>query len=169
MKPDAVLSADGGVAAAAIRLRPAEVADAAAIVMLSAPAVAAGALVARDATVISSAIEDFVLVEVGGVVSAAVGFGRHGQDLLIYNLCVAAALRGRGVGTHLVEQAVIRALAKGCGAVIAFASLRDTWFPRRGFRRLDDCDLAPSRAQLRTPGRCSVLFERPVGASSAAC
>jgi N-acetylglutamate synthase-like GNAT family acetyltransferase len=169
VKPEAVLSADSGVAAAAIRLRPAEVADVAAIVMLSAPAVAAGTLVARDATVISSAIKDFILVEAEGAVSAAVGLSRRGQDLLIYNFCVIAALRGRGVGAYLVEQAVTRALAEGCGAVIAFAPPRDTWFPRRGFRRLDDCDLAPSRARLRTPGRRSALFERPVGASSAAC
>jgi N-acetylglutamate synthase-like GNAT family acetyltransferase len=151
-----------------VRARRARPEDIGPIVALSADPVAAGTLVSRDQPALETAVDELLVVDLVGVVSAAIGLGRRDDDLLIYNFCVGVALRGRGVGTQLVDQAFARAIADGCRALIAFGSPEDTWFERRGFRQVDDEELAASRARLRSPGRRSVLYERPTCPESVA-
>jgi N-acetylglutamate synthase-like GNAT family acetyltransferase len=138
------------------------------IAALCSTAVAEGKLVARDLKTIRGQIHEFVLAERNEQVTAVMGLGERGDDLLVYNLCVGPGFQGHGVGTALLDHAVTHAGVARARAVIAFAPADDTWFPKRGFRRVGDAELAPLRARLRAPGRTSVLYERLVADRSRA-
>lgn len=66
---------------------------------------------------------------------AAVALSRTPGVLGIYNLCVAGAHRGKGLGASLVAWCLAQAAAEGREACIQCAPTLEPWYARHGFAR----------------------------------
>lgn len=66
---------------------------------------------------------------------AAVTLMRSEGMLGIYNLCVAGAQRGRGLGASLVAWCLAQAAAEGCPACLQCVPTLEPWYARHGFVR----------------------------------
>lgn len=145
-----------------IVVRPALPSEVPSLARLSAPFVADDLLVARTVAQFRSRIGEYVTAVRGGRVVGCAGLTRTGEDLLLYNLCVAADLQGHGIGGRLLEQAEAFALLGGCRFLLAASKYSGRWFACHGFTEVEPHDLPDAWADLLPRGRGSHLYRRAV-------
>ncbi|MEU5274957.1 GNAT family N-acetyltransferase [Streptomyces asoensis] len=148
-------------------VRPALVSDAPGIARLSEPFVADDLLVARSGTQFRNRIGDYLTAVQDSRVIGCVGLTRLGDDLLLYNLCVAADRQGLGIGGRMVERADALAVLGGCRFLLAASKHSGRWFVRHGFTRTEPQHMPAVWADLLPPGRGSHLYRRPVAPRTA--
>lgn len=145
-----------------IVVRPARPGDVPSLARLSAPFVADDLLVARTVTQFHSRIGDYLTAVRGVRVVGCAGLTRTGNDLLLYNLCVAADLHGHGIGGRLLEQAETFALLGGCRFLLAASKYSGGWFACHGFTEVEPHRMPDAWADLLPRGRGSRLYQRAV-------
>jgi amino-acid N-acetyltransferase len=77
----------------------------------------------------------------GRVVGSAV-LELYAPDALLRSVAVAAAQRGRGLGTRLVEAAIAMALDRGVGTVYLLTETAPAFFARLGFEPVPRAEVA---------------------------
>lgn len=118
-----------------------------AIAALLHPYVELGLVLARSGEEIRRRHGDFLVALAGDRVVGTVSLRDFGAGLHeIRSLVVAAGHAGHGLGSRLVEAAVLTAAANGAGRVFAL-TLRPHLFLRLGFRQVD-MDLFPQKVWL---------------------
>jgi amino-acid N-acetyltransferase len=78
----------------------------------------------------------FLVARRGGEVIGAVGLERHGRNALLRSLVVAPAQRGAGLGGRLVNRLEGMAQHLGMRRFYLLTTTAETFFARRGFRRI---------------------------------
>jgi len=137
-------------------IRPAQPADAEAIVGLLDPYVADGIVLPRTPAEVRAQAADFLVAQADGRVVGAVALRDYGNYLHeIRSLVVDPALAGQGLGSQLVSAAVELARQRGARRVFAL-TLRPRLFERLHFL-LVDRDLFPQKVWAdcsNCPKRC---------------
>ncbi|HEX3778645.1 MAG TPA: GNAT family N-acetyltransferase [Pseudonocardiaceae bacterium] len=144
----------------AVLLRRAVTEDAAELFRLSAPSMPAE-LVERSAEFYRGRADDFLVCAVDGALAGCVGVHRFGGLAELYNVCVGAACRGRGLGALLTATAVLRLHQEGVPDAVLFSRTAVTWFTLLGFQPADESILPAHRRALIDRRRGSVLLRRP--------
>lgn len=140
-------------------LRPAEPADAQFLYEMSRPDMPA-ALVPRDRCFYDDRIGEFWVCVVDGALAGCVGVRRLGELAELYNVCVHAAWRGRGVGRLLTASAVLLLALDGVREVVLFTRARAGWFADLGFEAAAESVLPRTRRDLIDRRRGSRLMRR---------
>ncbi len=143
-----------------VRLRPAGAEDAPELYRLSAPSMP-DALVERRPAFYRGRAGDFVVCVVDGAIAGCVGVQRFGALAELYNVCVGAPWRGRGLGGLLTASAVLRLHLDGVPEVVLFSRTAVTWFAWLGFEQADESILPAERRDLIDRCRGSLLLRRP--------
>jgi len=143
-------------------VRPALPGDAPYLARLSAPFVADDLLVARTTAQFRGRIGDYLAAVRGVRVVGCVGLTRAGEDLLLYNLCVASDLQGHGIGGRLLEEAEAFAARGGRRFLLAASKYSGRWFARHGFTEVEPRRMPEAWAGLLPRGRGSRLYRRAV-------
>jgi amino-acid N-acetyltransferase len=87
--------------------------------------------------------------------SALVGLELYGQDALLRSLVVNAVARTQGLGSALVRHAEGFAAAHEVRALYLLTTTAESYFERRGYRRVDRSDAPPSiRSTREFAGLC---------------
>jgi amino-acid N-acetyltransferase len=130
------------------------------IAAMSSPFVTRDLLVGRDRAQLADHLDEFVVATCGGRLIGCVGLAPCRHELVLYNLCVAEEMQGRGVGLRLLACADEYAAQHGFGALLASSCHSGAWFLRQDFSEIDR-DRAPGEwpAALRR-GRQSRLYRR---------
>lgn len=142
-----------------VRLRPARVEDAPELYRLSAPSMP-DALVERGPEFYRRHAGDFLVCAVDGATAGCLGVRRLRAPAELYNVCVGAAWRGRGLGRVLTASAVLQLYLDGTPEVVLFSRTTATWFARLGFEPADESILPAGRRALIDRRRGSVLLRR---------
>lgn len=143
-----------------VRLRPGRAEDAPELYRLSAPSMPA-ALVERRPGFYQRRTGDFLVCVVDGAVAGCLGVRPLGGLAELYNVCVGAAWRGRGLGGLLIASAVLGLHQDGVPEVVLFSRATVPWFTRLGFEPADESILPAERRVLIDPRRGSLLLHRP--------
>src|SRR5512134_2679263 len=87
----------------------------------------------------------FLVAESDGAIIGSVIGGYDGRRGLIYHLAVAAAFRGRGIGSCLMDEVEARLRAKGCLKCYLLVTNDNTeageYYQRRGWQPMDNVHL----------------------------
>jgi len=86
---------------------------------------------------VSECIERFFVAEASGTIVGSVGIEKHGNYGLLRSAAVSEALRGRGVGRRLVDEAIDDARDEGIRALYLLTTTAQDYFPEFGFERID--------------------------------
>ncbi|WP_051942869.1 GNAT family N-acetyltransferase [Streptacidiphilus rugosus] len=150
----------GGEELLDVAFRPARPEDVDGILDLSAPHVAAGALLPRRRTEYEERVGDFFVLEADGTLVACAGAARCGGRAEIYNFAVHEGLRGRAFGGVLLASLLAELHARAVREVVLFSGTAAGWFERHGFERLDAAGLPAGGAGRTGPARGSVPLGR---------
>jgi amino-acid N-acetyltransferase len=82
-------------------------------------------------------LEHFFFMGSAGSPAGLVGVEIYGADALLRSLVVAEAARDQGVGSALVQHAEDYAASCSVGAMYLLTTTAETFFERRGYRRVD--------------------------------
>jgi amino-acid N-acetyltransferase len=104
-------------------------------------------------------IRDFLVAEEGGKIVGAVGIEYYADVALLRSAVVAPPLKGRGVGSRLVEALEQRAKAQGVRRLILLTTTAAEYFRAKGYRPID-------RALVQGPITRSVEFTGACPASA---
>ena len=89
--------------------------------------------------------ELFLVAELDGDIIGSVIGGFDGRRGLIYHLAVAAAYRGKGIGSRLMAEVESRLRAKGCLKCYLLVTLDNSevehYYQRRGWQHMHDIRL----------------------------
>jgi amino-acid N-acetyltransferase len=99
-------------------------------------------LPASDLT--ESHLEHFFFTGTDGAPTALVGLEIYRQDALLRSLVVGAVARTRGLGSALVLHAEEYAAAHQVRAIYLLTTTAESYFERRGYRRIDRAEAPPS-------------------------
>jgi N-acetylglutamate synthase-like GNAT family acetyltransferase len=143
-----------------VQLRPAGAEDASELYRLSGPSMP-DALVERRPEFYRRRAGDFMVCIVAGAIAGCLGVQRFGGLAELYNVCVDAPWRGRGIGRLLTASAVLRLHLDGVPEVVLFSRTAVTWFAWLGFEPADESILPPERRDLIDRCRGSLLLHRP--------
>ena len=104
---------------------------------------------------VSECIERFFVAEASGTIVGSVGIEKHGNYGLLRSAAVSEALRGRGVGRRLVDEAIDDARDEGLRALYLLTTTAQDYFPEFGFERIDR-ELVPAElnASAELQGAC---------------
>jgi amino-acid N-acetyltransferase len=104
---------------------------------------------------VSECIERFLVAEASGTIVGSVGIEKHGNYGLLRSAAVSEALRGRGVGRRLVDEAIDDARDEGIRALYLLTTTAQDYFPEFGFERIDR-ELVPAElnASAELQGAC---------------
>jgi amino-acid N-acetyltransferase len=94
-------------------------------------------------------LEHFFFVGSAGSTTGLVGLEVYGTDALLRSLVVAAAARGKGLGSLLVEHAEHYAAAHKVLAVYLLTTTAEAFFQRLGYQRVDRSQAPPSIRQTQ--------------------
>jgi len=87
----------------------------------------------------------FIVAESDGQIVGAVLGGFDGRRGLVYHLAVAAAFRGLGIGSHLMDEVESRLRAKGCLKCYLLVTNdnpeADGYYRQRGWQPMDTVHL----------------------------
>ncbi|HEV2780522.1 MAG TPA: GNAT family N-acetyltransferase [Actinophytocola sp.] len=144
----------------AVRLRPARAGDAPELYRLSAPSMP-DALIERRPEFYRRHAGEFLVCDVAGRIAGCLGVQRLGGLAELYNVCVGARWRGRGLGGLLTASAVLLLHLDGVPEVVLFSRTTVTWFTWLGFKPADESILPAERRDLIDRGRGSQLLCRP--------
>ena len=86
---------------------------------------------------ISSHLRNFILAFSAEELVGTVGIEFYGRYALLRSLAVTASLRGSGIGGLLYDQVINHARSRGAEEVYLLTTTAETFFSRRGFRRMD--------------------------------
>lgn len=144
-----------------VRLRSAEPEDALELYRLSAPSMPES-LVERGPEFYRRRADDFLVCVVDGAIAGCLGVRRLGGGLAeLYNVCVGAAWRERGLGRTLIASAILTLHLEGVPEVVLFSRTTASWFTRLGFEPGDESILPARRRAQIDPRRGSLLLRRP--------
>jgi len=104
-------------------------------------------LPASDLT--ESHLEHFFFTGTDGAPSALVGLEIHGEDGLLRSLVVSSAARSQGVGSALVRHVEQYAASRRVRALYLLTTTAESYFERRGYRRVDRAQAPPSIQSTR--------------------
>ena len=104
---------------------------------------------------VSECIERFFVADASGTIVGSVGIEKHGNYGLLRSAAVSEALRGRGVGRRLVDEAIDDARDEGIRALYLLTTTAQDYFPEFGFERIDR-ELVPPElnASAELQGAC---------------
>jgi amino-acid N-acetyltransferase len=91
-------------------------------------------------------LEHFFFMGSAGSAAGLVGVEIYGADALLRSLVVAEAARDQGLGSALVQHAEDYAASCSVGAMYLLTTTAETFFERRGYRRVDRTE-APQAIQ----------------------
>jgi len=91
-------------------------------------------------------LEHFFFMGSAGSPAGLVGVEIYGADALLRSLVVAEAARDQGLGSALVQHAEDYAASCSVGAMYLLTTTAETFFERRGYRRVDRTE-APQAIQ----------------------
>ena len=91
----------------------------------------------------------FRLQEANGAAVGYVGLELHGRDALLRSLVTAAAARGRGHGSALVEHAIREAVGLGVEDLYLLTTTAADFFSAHGFERVERSAVPPTVAASR--------------------
>ncbi|HEY3610288.1 MAG TPA: GNAT family N-acetyltransferase [Pseudonocardiaceae bacterium] len=143
-----------------VRLRPAGTEDAPELYRLSVRSMP-DALVERRPEFYRRHAGEFVVCVVDGTIAGCLGVQRFGALAELYNLCVGAVWRGRGLGGLLTASAVLTQHLARVPEVVLFSRTAVTWFASLGFEPADESILPAERLDLIDRCRGSQLLRRP--------
>lgn len=87
----------------------------------------------------------FLVAESNGNIIGAVMGGFDGRRGLIYHLAVSPSFRGRGIGSHLMNEVESRLRAKGCLKCYLLVTLDNIevadYYMQRGWQQMDQVQL----------------------------
>ena len=86
---------------------------------------------------VSECIKRFFVADASGTIVGSVGIEKHGNYGLLRSAAVSEALRGRGVGRRLVDEAIDDARDEGIRALYLLTTTAQDYFPEFGFERID--------------------------------
>ena len=110
-------------------------------------------LPASDLT--KSHLQHFFFAGNAGAPDALVGLEIYGQDALLRSLVVSTSARTRGLGSALVLHAEGYAAAHNVRALYLLTTTAESYFERRGSRRVERADAPPSiRSTREFAGLC---------------
>lgn len=144
------------------RARPGEEAT---ITAMSTPFVARDLLVGRDLAQVAGYLHEFMVATSGGLPIGCVGLAPCRHELVLYNLCVAEELQGRGVGLRLLARADEYAAQHGFDALLASSRHSGAWFQRQGFSEIDRDRVPGEWPTALRRGRQSRLYRRATAVS----
>lgn len=85
---------------------------------------------------VADSITDFFVADAMDTVVGSVGVEVHGEYGLLRSAAVSEALRGRGVGRRLVNQAIDDARQHGLRALFLLTTTAEDYFPSFGFEKV---------------------------------
>ena len=94
-------------------------------------------------------LEHFFFIGSKDSPSALVGLEIFGTEALLRSLVVAASARTQGLGAALVKHAEGHASAQGVRAIYLLTMTAETFFERRGYRRVERTQAPPSIRSTR--------------------
>jgi amino-acid N-acetyltransferase len=94
-------------------------------------------------------LEHFFFIGSDDSPSGLVGLEIFGPDALLRSLVVAASARSQGQGAALVKHAEDHAAAQGVRAIYLLTMTAETFFERRGYRRVERTKAPPSVQSTR--------------------
>jgi amino-acid N-acetyltransferase len=103
--------------------------------MVAAALLEAGGLPTSDLT--DAHFEHFFFTGSDDAPTALVGLEIYGTDALLRSLLVDATVRSQGQGSALVAYAEDYAVARQVSAIYLLTTTAETFFARRGYRRVD--------------------------------
>jgi len=89
-------------------------------------------------------LEHFFFIESYGSATGLVGVELYGIDALLRSLVVAETARTRGLGSALVRRAEDYAASRHVGAMYLLTTTAESFFERRGYRRIDRAQAPPA-------------------------
>ncbi|WP_318036380.1 GNAT family N-acetyltransferase [Cupriavidus pinatubonensis] len=95
----------------------------------------------------------FHIAVAGNAIAGCAGTERHGDTAVVGPVAVLPEHRDRGIASHLVQAALMRARAGGCRRAVFLSSLCASYFSRHGF-------LLTPRSALPTEVRASKSYHR---------
>ncbi len=121
---------------ASVQVRPAELADVDAIASMLAVYVRLRLVRDRPRSELRRQLGNFIVAELGGQVVGCVSLRIHSPALAeVASLAVEEGRHGLGIGSRLINAAVLRAHARGVRRVFAF-TMRERMFLQLGFSRV---------------------------------
>ena len=90
---------------------------------------------------VRDSIADFFVAEAMTTIVGSVGVEVHGDYGLLRSAAVSDALRGRGVGKRLVNQAIEYAKERGMQALFLLTTTAEGYFPSFGFEKVERSDV----------------------------
>lgn len=110
-------------------------------------------------------LQHFFFTGTDGAPSALVGLEIYGRDALLRSLVVSAVARTRGVGSALVLHAEQYAAARQVRALYLLTTTAESYFERRGYRRIDRAEAPPAIQSTREfaslcPASSAFMFKR---------
>jgi amino-acid N-acetyltransferase len=105
-------------------------------------------------------LDTALVARLGSRVVACAALEVYADGTLLRSVAVETALRGSGLGQHLVRAALDLARERGSTAVYLLTTTAEEFFPRFGFRRI-------SRAEVPPGVQTSVEFTSACPASAA--
>lgn len=82
---------------------------------------------------LSSSLESFLVAERDEAIVGVIGLECYGADALLRSAVVDSALRGTGLGAHLVDGIIAQAERRGIDVLWLLTTTAERWFPRFGF------------------------------------
>jgi amino-acid N-acetyltransferase len=89
-------------------------------------------------------LEHFFFVGLDDSPTGLVGVEIYGTNALLRSLVVAESARTQGVGSALVQHAESYAASHSVGAMYLLTTTAETFFERRGYRRVDRIQAPPA-------------------------
>ena len=89
-------------------------------------------------------LEHFFFIGSDGSPTGLVGIELHGTDALLRSVIVAESDRAQGVGSALVNHAEDYAVLREISALYLLTTTAESFFERRGYRRLDRTQSPPA-------------------------
>ena len=86
---------------------------------------------------VRESFERFFVAEADGKIVGSAGIEKHGDYGLLRSAAVSEALRGRGVGRRLINEAIADARQNRMRALYLLTNTAETYFPEFGFEKID--------------------------------
>jgi amino-acid N-acetyltransferase len=94
-------------------------------------------------------LEHFFYIGSDGAPTGLVGVEIYGTDALLRSLVVADVARNQGLGSSLVEHAEDYAASRQVSAMYLLTTTAESFFQRRGYRRIDRAQAPPAIQSTR--------------------
>jgi amino-acid N-acetyltransferase len=124
----------GGVAPAAVRVRPAADSDRPAVIALLEAA-------SLPAAGVPPTLERFLVADERGRVIGVVGLELYSDGALLRSAAVQPGVRGAGIGAALIRGILDAARESGVTDVYLLTTTAERWFPRFGFEPIARADV----------------------------